>query len=142
MSIVKHLCSRCGFYKDAKDFWFDKRRGKIRKPCRVCSSKKMSLDNSLRFSNSLIKKSDVENHYKGKGLPNEVVSVFSDLILLNREIKNTLKPMIKTHENIGYIFCPTCGKTEIVKMPCELLHFSNIIRIFNDLHFHNDNKGT
>ena len=86
------VCTKCGVPKEEYEYWFDKRRGKIRKPCRDCSKKKTSLTDRLLNANNLITRSDVINHYKGKGLSEEMLNFYSDLIILNRTIKKMQNP--------------------------------------------------
>lgn len=127
-------CTRCGIEKPVEGYWFDKRRNNVRQPCRVCSCRKLSLEARLRYANAVIKRSDVVNHYNQKGYPDEVVAVFADLILLNREIKNKLLPMVKCVDDINYLFCPSCGEAKRVQLPCELVTFANIANKFIEIH--------
>ena len=137
---MEHLiiCTRCKIQKKQSDFWFDKRRGKVRNPCRICSQKSNSLRNKVRYENSLITRSDVLNHYNKKGLPNEILLFFTDLLLLNRTIKKMEKPLIKSDGISTYIFCPTCGDFESIELPCGLDNFITISNIFTQIHKHDD----
>lgn len=98
------VCTKCGISKHSSDFWFDKRRGKVRKPCRECSSRRNSLTVKVRYANGLITRSDLLNHYNKKGLSEEVVNFFSDLLLLNRAIKKMEKPLVKSDGVFTHVF--------------------------------------
>ncbi len=132
------ICTKCGISKNKSDFWFDKRRNTVRKPCRDCSSRRNSLTNKVRYANSFISRSDVLNHYKAKGLPEEILFFFTDLLLLNRTIKKMEKPLLKSDGISTYIFCPTCGDFESIELPCALNSLTHIGNIFTELHKHND----
>ena len=134
MDLIK--CTKCGVSKTKNDFWFDKRRGKVRKPCRDCSRKSNSLTERLRKENNVISRSDVVNFYNGKGLPDEMVNFLSDIILLNRSIKKVNQPIIKHFNNCLYLFCPTCAVVKSLELPCSTNNLSKILSIFNDLHNH------
>jgi hypothetical protein len=132
------ICTKCNMPKKESEFWFDKRRGTVRKPCRECSSRRSSLTNKVRYANSFITRSDVLNHYKAKGLSEDILIFFTDLIILNRAIKKMEKPLVKSDGICTYIFCPTCGDFESVELPCELQNLIEISTIFTELHKHND----
>jgi hypothetical protein len=132
------VCSRCKVSKKESDFWFDKRRGKVRKPCRDCSNKKASLSNRLRYANNLITRCDVINHYKGKGLSDEVLNFFTDIILLNRNIKKMETPLIKSDGISTHIFCPICGDFQSVELPCGVDKLIEIGNLFIQIHKHDD----
>ena len=132
------VCTKCGIPKNKTEFWFDKRRNSVRKPCRECSSRRESLTNKVRYANSFITRSDVLNHYKGKGLSEETLLFFTDLLLLNRAIKKMEKPLVKSDGINTYIFCPTCGEFESIELPCELQNLIEISTIFTEIHKHND----
>lgn len=132
------ICSRCKVSKNISDFWFDKRRGKVRKPCRDCSNKRASLSNRLRYANNLITRCDVINHYKGKGLSDEVLNFFTNMILLNRNIKKMESPLIKSDENSLHIFCPSCGVYESVELPCGVNNLIHLMNIFVGIHKHDE----
>jgi transcription elongation factor Elf1 len=131
-------CTRCGVDKKESDFWFDKRRNSIRKPCKDCSRRTENLSNRLRYENNFITRSDVVNHYKGKGLSEDVLNFFSDLIILNRNIKKMEKPLVKANGSSIYVFCPTCGLYESVELPCSAENLNTILNIFTEIHKHND----
>ena len=132
------ICTKCGISKNKSDFWFDKRRKKVRKPCRECSSRRNSLTNKVRYANSLITRSDILNHYKAKGLSEEILLFFTDLVLLNRTIKKMEKPLVKSDGISTHIFCPICGDYESIELPCALTNLVDISTIFTELHRHND----
>lgn len=132
------ICTKCNVPKQKHEFWFDKRRGTVRKPCRECSSRKESLTNKVRNANSYITRSDVLNHYKAKDLPEEMLLFFTDLLLLNRTIKKMEKPLLKSDGISTYIFCPNCGDFESIELPCGLNSLIHIGNTFTELHKHND----
>jgi hypothetical protein len=130
------VCTKCGVPKEEYEYWFDKRRGKIRKPCRDCSKKKTSLTDRLLNANNLITRSDVINHYKGKGLSEEMLNFYSDLIILNRTIKKMQNPLVKSDGTSIHIFCPNCGVFESVELPCSAENLIPILNLFTELHKH------
>jgi hypothetical protein len=132
------ICTKCNVPKKESEFWFDKRRGTVRKPCRECSSRRESLTNKVRYANSFITRSDVLNHYKGKGLSEDILIFFTDLIILNRTIKKMQKPLVKSDGISTHIFCPICGDFESVELPCEVNGLIDILNTFTELHKHND----
>jgi hypothetical protein len=132
------VCTKCGIPKNKTEFWFDKRRNSVRKPCRECSSRRSSLTNKVRYANSLITRSDVLNHYKAKGLSEDILIFFTDLIILNRTIKKMQKPLVKSDGISTHIFCPICGDFESVELPCEVNGLIDILNTFTEIHKHND----
>jgi hypothetical protein len=134
------ICTKCGVPKEESEYWFDKRRGKVRKPCRDCSRKRDCLTNRLRNENNLISHSDVINHYNAKGLSGEILTFFSDLIILNRSIKKMENPIVKSHGNYIYVFCPICGVYEQAELPCGTVNLIHILDIFTQLHKHHEIK--
>lgn len=131
------ICTRCGESKDKSEFWFDKRRNAVRKPCISCSQKKNSLTNKVRYANNIITRSDVLNHYKKKGLSEEMLLFFTDLLLLNRTIKKMQLPLVKSDGISTHVFCPTCGEFESVELPCGVETLIDILNTFKELHKHN-----
>lgn len=131
-------CSRCHVPKPIEAYWFDKRRNKVRKPCRDCCNKKNNLRERLRNANSVIMRHDVKNHYGAKGLPDDIVDFFSDLIILNRGIKKMQKPIIKADGLKIHLFCPVCGDFESVELPCGAEPFLKILTIFTEIHNNHD----
>ena len=132
------LCTRCGIEKKISDFWFDKRRNSIRTPCAQCSKKKEALSNRINNANGIISRSDVLNHYNKKGLPEEILLFFTDLLLLNRTMKKMEKPLLKSDGINTYIFCPTCGEFKSIELPCEIQNLIEIGAIFTEIHKHNE----
>lgn len=132
------LCTRCGVSKKASEFWFDKRRGKVRKPCISCSSKRNSLTNRVRYENNIVTRSDILNHYKKKGLSEEMLLFFTDLLVLNRTIKKMQKPIVKSDGISTHVFCPICGDFESVEIPCGVENLIHILKVFKELHEHNE----
>jgi hypothetical protein len=132
------ICTKCNVPKEESEFWFDKRRGKVRKPCRACSSRRDSLTNKVRNANGIISRSDILNHYKAKGLPQETLLFFTDLLLLNRAIKKMQKPLIKSDGIFTHVFCPICGDFESVELPCGVDNLIDVLTIFAELHKHNE----
>ena len=86
-------CTRCGIEKPESDFWFDKRRGAVRNPCKCCSNKRNNMKEQLKYANNFISRHDVINSYNGKKIPKNIIEFFTDLILLNRTIKRMSKPL-------------------------------------------------
>lgn len=132
------VCTKCKVAKKQSEFWFDKRRGKVRNPCSECSSRRESLTHKVRYANSFITRSDVLNHYNKKGLPEEILLFFTDLLLLNRTIKKMGKPLLKSDGVSTYIFCPTCGEFESIELPCEIQILVEISNIFTEIHKHDE----
>jgi hypothetical protein len=133
------VCTKCKVAKKESEYWFDKRRGKVRNPCAECSKcKRASLTTRLKYANNKISRSDVINHYNKKDLPEEVLLFFTDLLLLNRAIKKMEKPLLKSDGINTYIFCPICGEFESIELPCEIQNLVEIGTIFTKIHKHND----
>ena len=132
------ICTKCNIPKEESEFWFDKRRKKVRKPCRTCSSRRNSLTNKIRNANGIISRSDLLNHYKGKGVSEETLLFFTDLLLLNRAIKKMQKPLIKSDGIFTHVFCPICGDFESVELPCGVDNLIDVLTIFAELHKHNE----
>jgi hypothetical protein len=132
------VCTRCKVPKESSEFWFDKRRGKVRKPCRTCSSKRDSLTNKVRNANGIITRSDILNHYKKKDLSEDTLLFFTDLLLLNRAIKKMEKPLVKSDGIFTHVFCPICGDYESVELPCGVDNLIGVLSIFAELHKHDD----
>jgi hypothetical protein len=130
----KILCNKCGLEKDPSKFWFDKRRNQPRKPCITCSRKSEKLTDKILYENNVITKSDVENHYKGKGLPPNVLSFFTDTIILNRTIKKMEKPIVKAEGSSLFIFCPLCAEFKTIELPCAAESLTEIITLFTEIH--------
>lgn len=132
------VCTKCKIAKNQSEYWFDKRRGAVRNPCAKCSKKKEALSNRIKYANSSISRSDVINYYNKKGLPEEILLFFTDLILLNRAIKKMEKPLLKSDGINTYIFCPTCGEFKSIELPCEIQNLIEIGEIFTEIHKHNE----
>lgn len=132
------VCTKCKVAKKESEYWFDKRRGKVRNPCAQCSKKKEALSNRIKYANSSISRSDVINYYNKKGLPEEILLFFTDLLLLNRTIKKMEKPLLKSDGINTYIFCPTCGEFKSIELPCEIQNLIEIGAIFTEIHKHNE----
>lgn len=132
------ICTKCKVAKKQSEYWFDKRRGAVRNPCAKCSKKKEALSNRIKYANSIISRSDVINYYNKKGLPEEILLFFTDLLLLNRAIKKMEKPLLKSDGINTYIFCPTCGEFKSIELPCEIQNLIEIGAIFTEIHKHNE----
>ena len=132
------VCTKCNIPKNISDFWFDKRRGKVRKPCIECSSKRNSLTDKLRYANGIVTRSDLLNHYNKKGLSEEILVFFTDILLLNRAIKKMEKPLVKSDGVFTHVFCPICGDFESIELPCDVDNLIGILNIFKEMHKHNE----
>jgi hypothetical protein len=133
-----YFCRKCNQHKEESEFWFDKRRGTVRTPCKGCSNKQKRHVRGLNYLQNKVSRTDILNHYASQGLPDAAIEFFTDLVLLNRTIKDTQKPMIKNIDNFAFAFCPTCGKFEKIELPCEIERLTKFLISYTEIHRHNE----
>lgn|GEM_PF-5009673 len=129
-----YFCRKCNQHKEDSEFWFDKRRGTIRTPCKDCSNSQKRHVRALNYLQNKVTKSDIINHYGAKGLSDEAVEFISDAILLNRTIKSFNKPLIKNFDNFVVLFCPACGNFNKINLPCEIERMIQLMNNYQELH--------
>jgi transcription elongation factor Elf1 len=132
------FCRKCNQHKEESEFWFDKRRGTVRTPCKDCSNKQKRHVRGINYLQNKVSRTDILNHYASQGLPDAAIEFFTDLVLLNRTIKDTQKPMFKNIDNLAFAFCPTCGELEKIELPCEIERLTKFLTSYTEIHRHNE----
>lgn len=128
------FCNKCKQEKEESEFWFDKRRNSVKKPCKACSNAQKRYKRSLNYLQNKVTKSDIITKYGGEGLPEDALDFIASSILLNRTLKSVQKPLLKNFDNFAILFCPSCGKFDKIDLPCDLERMITIMDRFNQLH--------
>lgn len=129
------VCTKCREDKEESDYFFDKRRGKVRMPCKDCSNLQKRMRRKERFLNNQLVRSEIDHNYRLKDFPEEFRLFATETLFLHREIIKKTEPIFAMFSDDNMLLCcKYCGTVEKVQYPIPVERLSNLSKEFNELH--------
>jgi hypothetical protein len=129
------VCTKCQKDKDDSEYFFDKRRGKVRMPCRDCSNLQKRLRRKERFLNNTLVRSEIDHQYRLKDFPEDFRLFAVENLFLYREIFKKAEPIVAMFSSEGMLlYCKNCGIAEKVQYPIPVDRLAKLSKNFNELH--------